>query len=241
MNYESVINIRDLLADDWKQMFDTAVLERTQQRLDCAIRRAKRESRNVFPNDPNDIFKIFELCPINNVRVVILGQDPYHNNARQANGIAFSVGHPDEAPVAVPPSLRNIFKEITRVYPETKISNGDLSSWVEQGVFMLNTSLTVVQGQPGSHMDVWSEFTNEVLRIIEQIAKSVVYCLWGKFAENKRCLITNERSKILACSHPSPLSAYKTDTPFIGSGIFKQINEHIMCVDSGELICWSTD
>ena len=234
MNHEQVINIKDLLPDDWKHMFSIGVLERTQQRLDNAIIQAKRESRNVFPDDANNVFKIFKLCPLHKVRVVVLGQDPYPKNASQANGIAFSV----QSGVTIPPSLRNMFKEIQRVYPETKNTNGNLTNWVEQGVFLLNTALTVVQGQPGSHIDVWVEFTDEVLRIIERRERThkLVYCLWGKFAEKKRGLITNPRSKILACSHPSPLSAYKTDKPFIGSGIFKCVND-----ETKESIKWNTE
>uniref|UniRef100_A0A6C0H6D9 Uracil-DNA glycosylase-like domain-containing protein n=1 Tax=viral metagenome TaxID=1070528 RepID=A0A6C0H6D9_9ZZZZ len=236
MNYDQEIVINDLLPVGWKQLFDSTILERTQQRLDEAIKQSKRESRNIFPYDPRDIFKVFKLCTLDDIRVVILGQDPYHNNARQANGIAFSV-YPG---VTIPPSLRNMFKEIQRVYPDTTNTHGDLTDWVKQGVFLLNTALTVVQGQPGSNMNIWSEFTDELFHILENKRnnKCVVYCLWGKFAESKRSLITNADSRILVCSHPSPLSAYKTDTPFMGSGIFKRINE-INALN--ESIKWSSD
>jgi uracil-DNA glycosylase len=163
--------------------------------------------------------RAFELTPIDNVKVVILGQDPYHGRG-QANGLAFSVHAGQKAP----PSLRNILKE-------TWDDVGgmpwvDLTRWAEQGVFLLNTVLTVEEKKPGSHANMgWETFTDEVIRTISQIQPHVVFMLWGNYAQKKEVLIDTEKHLVLKAPHPSPLSAYQG---FFGCKHFSQANKFIV-------------
>jgi uracil-DNA glycosylase len=213
-----VIKIEEFLNEGWRNRIGCDIINRTQERL----YRLNINTNDVFPAKREDIFRIFNECDIENVRVVIVGQDVYHNNEKQANGIAFSVNEG----VTTPPSLNNIFKELKREYGQYIKTKNDLIDWVKQGVFLMNASLTVERKKPGSHMDIWEEFTNKV---IEEIDKKgdVIFCLWGKFAEKKELLIKNDSNYILKCSHPSPFSAYKTENPFIGSDIFKKVNDKL--------------
>jgi len=154
------------------------------------------------------------------IRVVILGQDPYYaetNLTPQANGIAFDVNPGTK----IPPSLRNVRKELKRVYPDAV---GDLTRWVEQGVFMLNTFLTVIKDKPGNHRLIWERFTDHIIQIISNFPK-VIFVLWGKHAERSFGSKKSTQNRVLITSHPSPLSCTKTDTPFLGSDIFKRIND----------------
>jgi uracil-DNA glycosylase len=162
------------------------------------------------------------LCYPEDIKVVILGMDPYHSNKYQANGIAFSV-HDN---VDIPPSLHNIFKELHNTHPSCSQKNGNLSHWVKHGVFLLNSALTVLQNSPGSHMSIWTKFTDHIIDIIQK-HNDIVFCLWGRFAQTKEHLINPQTNIILKCSHPSPLSANRTDQPFIGSGMFLLINKHL--------------
>ena len=175
------------------------------------------KSKSKFYPDKSNIFKIFHLCPLNDIKVVILGMDPYYNGI--ANGIAFSV----DKNTKIPGSLRNIFKEIKNVYPEFKKTDGDLTNWVKQGVFLYNTALTVEHMKPGSHIKLWEQFTQNVIETIQQ-RDNIIFCLWGKYAEKYETMITNKTCKILKSSHPSGLSCYKTNRPFIGSNVFLNIN-----------------
>jgi uracil-DNA glycosylase len=221
MNYDlfGSLIIKELLPVEWLKLIDSGVIDRTQQRLERAINFAQKERVQIFPH-PNDIFRVLKECLPERIKVVIFGQDPYHSNPRQANGIAFSVS----PGVAIPPSLRNMFVEIQQNYPGTNHQSGDLNGWLSQGVFLMNAALTVLHGQPGSHMPVWNEFTDEIIRVLQNTPK--IYCLWGRFAEAKGTLLSHPKNIVLKCSHPSPLSAHKTETPFRGLGIFKLINQH---------------
>lgn len=213
------INFKDLIPDEYYNLLDQKIIKETEIKFNNEL---IKTNLNIFPKSDN-IFRIFKECKLNQIRVVILGQDVYHSNENQANGIAFSVN--DGIPL--PPSLKNIYKELLNCYPNTKV-NGNLTNWVKQGVFLLNCSLTVVQARPGSHMSIWSHFTDHIIKLISEKREKIIFCLWGKFGESKEFLINKNRGHIiLKCSHPSPLSAYKTNTPFIGSKIFKQINEHL--------------
>lgn len=229
MNYEKVPEIKCLLNKDWLDVIDEETVNDTQIMLNSQFENCKNESRCIFPNEQNDIFKVFNLCSLNDIKVVIIGQDPYHNNKFQANGIAFSVNKK----VIYPPSLRNIFKELNRSL-NINCTSGDISEWVKQGVFLMNTVLTVTQSQPGSHKKIWSKFTDEIIKKIQDKG-NVIFCLWGKYAEEKEILLTNKTNIILKCSHPSPLSAYKTDNPFIGSDIFNKINEELIRIDKTQI------
>ncbi|MBU1361868.1 MAG: uracil-DNA glycosylase [Gammaproteobacteria bacterium] len=173
----------------------------------------------IFPPQP---LRALELTPPEAVRAVILGQDPYHGRG-QAEGLAFSV-----APgVRLPPSLRNIFKEIQRDLktppPPFPTPGGSLVAWAKQGVLLLNTCLTVEEAQPASHAGRgWEVLTDAVIRHVASGPQPVVFMLWGAHAQSKRALIDTARHKLLMANHPSPLSALRPPTPFIGCGHFGQ-------------------
>lgn len=174
----------------------------------------------VFPKQ-SDLFSAFSLCGFNNVKVVILGQDPYHGKD-QAHGLSFSV--PPSAPI--PPSLRNIYKELASDLGTTPPTNGDLTPWAQQGVLLLNATLTVKESSPGSHQGQgWEIFTDAVIKKIAQEKEQVVFILWGKYAQAKASLIDSNKHLILSAPHPSPFSAY---TGFFGSKPFSRTNEYLV-------------
>lgn len=220
MNYKNNIDLIELLPASYIKTINKEILVETEHALNIEIKRSKDELTLIYPRK-QDLFNVFWKCPLENIRVVIIGQDPYHNNINQANGIAFSVQ--DDI---LPPSLKNIFKELKSCDPSINRLNGDLEDWVKQGVFLLNTSLTVNKGNPGSHIHVWEKFTDHIIDIIQKHG-NIIFCLWGKFAESKVHLIKNTSNIILKSSHPSPFSAFKTDNPFIGSKIFLKINDNL--------------
>ena len=175
-------------------------------------------SQTIYP-PMQDIYNCFKLTPYNKVKVVILGQDPYHNPG-QAHGLCFSVKI-----TPYPPSLINIFKEIANEYNCPVRQNGDLTDWAEQGVLLLNTSLSVRKNQPNSHKDCgWQTFTDEVIKLLNKSDNPIVYLLWGANARSKKKLITNPKHLVLESAHPSPLSAY---SGFFGNGHFKKCNEFL--------------
>ncbi|MBR5611203.1 MAG: uracil-DNA glycosylase [Bacteroidales bacterium] len=166
------------------------------------LHREKREKKTIYPPGPK-IFNAFDLTPFEKVRVVILGQDPYHGPG-QAEGLSFSVPHG----VKLPPSLQNIYKEIES---DTGIStagrDGSLEHWAEQGVFLLNAVLTVRASEPTSHSKIgWTTFTDSVIKAISDHKEGVVFLLWGNYARSKRDLIDHQRHYVLEAAHPSPLA-----------------------------------
>ena len=164
--------------------------------------RKEYSQRLIFP-PPSLIFKALDSCPLHKVRVVILGQDPYHGPG-QAHGLCFSV--PDG--VAHPPSLINIFKELEQDIEKPYPSSGDLSPWTQQGVLLLNATLTVASGQAGSHQKRgWEQFTDTVISTVSEQNTDVVFMLWGGYAKKKGSIINNEKHLVLTSGHPSPLSA----------------------------------
>jgi uracil-DNA glycosylase len=177
--------------------------------------------KKVYP-EPENIFKALTLTPFDEVKVVILGQDPYHGDG-QAMGLSFSV--PEE--VRNPPSLRNIFKELEvelgeKSEAEVKF-NGDLSCWAKQGVLLLNSVLTVEAGKPGSHSKKgWGDFTDQVIKKISEEKEGVVFILWGNYAKQKLNLIDEDKHLVLMSPHPSPLSAY---SGFFGNDHFIKANQ----------------
>jgi uracil-DNA glycosylase len=180
----------------------------------------------IFPATP---FRALALTPPERVRVVILGQDPYHG-AGQANGLAFSVS----ANVRPPPSLRNIFKELQT----PARTNGDLSAWAEQGVLLLNTCLTVEEGQAASHAKRgWEAFTDRLIAHLGAQAKPLFFLLWGAHAQAKRDLIAAHHT-VLTANHPSPLSALRPPAPFMGCGHFVQVNAQLQ-VRGEAIIDWN--
>lgn len=177
------------------------------------------ESKTVYP-PYEEIFNAFKLTPLSEVKVVILGQDPYHEPG-QAHGLAFST--PEGRPI--PRSLKNIFKEINEEYDYPVPESGCLESWAKQGVFLLNTVLTVEKGNANSHSKCgWQTFTDNVIKILDGQAQPIVFLLWGKQAEKKKELINNPNHLVLVTSHPSPFSARRG---FFGSNHFKLANEFL--------------
>ena len=175
--------------------------------------------KTIYP-PYEDIFNAFKLTPLSNVKVVILGQDPYHEEG-QAHGLAFST--PEGRPI--PRSLKNIFKEINAEYGYPIPESGCLESWAKEGVFLLNTVLTVEAGKANSHSKCgWQTFTDNVIKILNEHDEPIVFLLWGKQAEKKKELITNPNHLVLITSHPSPFSARRG---FLGSNHFRLANEFL--------------
>jgi len=172
----------------------------------------------VYPPAKN-IFHAFDLCPIDKVKVVIVGQDPYHGE-RQANGLSFAVNDG----VNPPPSLKNIYKEIQSDLGIVTLPSGDLSRWASQGVLMLNSVLTVSAGNPASHKTKgWEQFTDAVIKTLNEQRKNIVYLLWGKYAQVKGEVIDRQKNLVLISAHPSPYSA----TMFFGNHHFSQCNNYL--------------
>lgn len=205
------------VAAGWQPLVDDFFAGAVGQKLQGFLRERLDAGAVIFPPQP---LRALELTPPEDVRVVILGQDPYHGRG-QAEGLAFSV-----APgVALPPSLRNIFKELQRdlgtAPPPFPNPGGSLVKWATHGVLLLNTCLTVEEAQPASHAGRgWEVLTDAVIRHVSDGAKPVVFMLWGSHAQSKRALIDVKRHKVLMSNHPSPLSALRPPVPFIGCGHF---------------------
>ncbi len=187
--------------------------------FDKILKENKFLFKSYYP-DKKHIFKALEICPIENTKVVILGQDPYHGE-NQAHGLAFSV--PEFIPI--PPSLRNIFKELSSDLEISNPKHGDLTSWAKQGVLLLNTVLTVQPGKPGSHQKIgWEDYTDSIIKKLNDEKKHLVYMLWGKNAQTKEALIDIGKNLILKAPHPSPLSAYRG---FWGCKHFSKCNAYL--------------
>ncbi len=196
--------------ESWKPLFSE---------YDFNIESIYSNPNPIFPKNQEHIFRVFQLS-VHDIQVVLLGQDCYHSNEKQANGLAFSV----PKGVTIPPSLRNIFKELNLEFKDREYNfiHGDLNYWlIREKIFLLNCSLTVEQSSPGSHMDIWKEFTDDVIKFINKHNKKCVYILLGKFAEGKAKLIDKETCKtnVIIAAHPSPFSAHNG---FFNSNIFKK-------------------
>ena len=178
-----------------------------------------KEDNDIYPKNKQDTFKVFKMN-VEDIKIVFLGQDPYYTNENQADGLSFSVSNN----IKIPPSLKNIFKEIELEFPDRKYNfiHGDLTKWFEEeNIFLLNCSLTVKKSKPNSHINIWKKFTDNVIKFINDKNKNCVYFLLGNFAHNKIKLINKDQHKmVIKAVHPSPLSAYKG---FFNSGIFKQV------------------
>ena len=185
--------------------------------------REERSRHQVFPKAEN-VFKALELTPFDQVKVVILGQDPYHGD-HQAHGLSFSV----QQGVALPPSLQNIYKELETDLGIPVAKTGELTSWAKQGVLLLNTVLTVRAHEANSHRGMgWETFTDAVISSLNKSDHPIVFLLWGKPAQSKEKLITNGNHLILKSPHPSPLSAYRG---FFGSKPFSKINDFLIATN----------
>lgn len=180
------------------------------------LKAEKQAGKIIYPAG-NNIFNAFNTTPFSNVKVVILGQDPYHN-PNQAHGLSFSV----QDGIAPPPSLVNIYKELHTDIGMQRPTHGNLQKWAEQGVLLLNASLTVEQNKPMSHSKIgWHEFTNNVIKILSEQKENLVFMLWGGFAKSKMSMIDSSKHNILMAAHPSPLSAHNG---FFGCKHFSKAN-----------------
>lgn len=181
--------------------------------------RDEYKSGKVYPA-PAHIFKALDMCPFDQVRVVILGQDPYHG-VGQANGLCFAV----ESGTTLPPSLKNIFKEIKDDLKIDPIQDGDLSRWAKQGVLLLNATLTVRANTAGSHQGKgWEQFTDAVIKKLSEEKENLVFILWGNYAKQKGAVIDREKHLVLESAHPSPFSAH---SGFLGNKHFSQTNKYL--------------
>ena len=204
------------IEQSWKKALAEEFDKPYFRELVAELHREKQAGITVYPPG-GSIFKAFDLCPLDKVKVVILGQDPYHNPG-QAMGLSFSV--PEG--VAAPPSLKNIFKEIESDLGIRMSGSTDLTPWARQGVLLLNSVLTVRAGAAASHSGLgWQEFTDAVIRIISETQDGVVFLLWGNYAKTKAPLIDISRHHILAAAHPSPLAR----GAFFGCRHFSRANE----------------
>lgn len=184
-----------------------------------AFVKEENNSKVIYPEGKN-IFNAFSKCPYEHVKVVILGQDPYHGPG-QANGLSFSVN----PGVPMPPSLLNIFKERKADLHKPMPPDGDLSKWAEQGVLLLNATLTVAAKSPGSHQNKgWEEFTDAVIRLISDQKEKIVFILWGAYAQKKGAIIDRNKHFVIESPHPSPFAAHRG---FFGSKPFSRCNEYL--------------
>lgn len=217
-----------LIEESWKKALQEEFDKPYFAGLVNYLHREKAEGKTIFPPG-RMIFKAFELTPLDQVKVVILGQDPYHGPG-QAMGLSFSV--PENVPA--PPSLKNIFKEIETDLGVSMSGKPDLEKWARQGVMLLNSILTVRSGEPASHSRIgWQQFTDAVIRCISDNCEGVVFLLWGNFARSKRELIDTSRHHVLEAAHPSPLAK----GAFFGCRHFSKTNE-FLAAEGREPIDW---
>ena len=212
----SDMNVR--IDESWRQVLQPEFDKPYFELLTNFVRNAYRTTQ-CFP-PAGQIFRAFDLCPFNRVRVVIIGQDPYHD-FNQAHGLCFSV----QDGVRVPPSLENIYKELNRDLGKPIPTSGNLTHWAEQGVLLLNATLTVEAHRAGSHQGKgWEELTDAAIQALNNQRENVVFMLWGSYAQRKGQFIDRRRHLVLTVVHPSPLSAYRG---FIGCGHFSQANAYL--------------
>jgi len=206
------------IEDSWKKKLQTEFDKPYFKTLTDFVRNEYQQS-TIFPPG-RLIFNAFNLCPFNQVKVVIIGQDPYHGPG-QAHGLCFSV----DAGIPFPPSLVNIFKEIKADLGKEIPTSGNLTRWAEQGVLLLNATLTVRAHQAGSHQRRgWEEFTDATIRLLAEEREHLVFILWGAYAQKKGAFIDRNKHLVLTSAHPSPLSAYNG---FFGNKHFSQANAYL--------------
>ena len=210
------MNVR--IEESWKQKL-TPEFEKDYFIKLTEFVRAEYASKTIYP-PAKQIFNAFDHCPFDDVKVVIIGQDPYHGPG-QAHGLCFSVAEG----IPNPPSLQNIFKEILSDLGKPMPANGDLTRWARQGVLLLNATLTVQAHQAGSHQRKgWEEFTDAAIRLLAEEREHLVFILWGAYAQKKGAFIDRSKHLVLASAHPSPLSAYNG---FFGNKHFSRTNEYL--------------
>lgn len=207
------------IGNEWDELLKEEFKKEYYLRLRTVLA-GEYKTQTIYP-DMHDIFNSLKYTSYSDVKVVIIGQDPYHGPG-QAHGLCFSV----KKGIEPPPSLKNIFKEINEELGTSIPNHGELTSWAKQGVLLLNTVLTVRRGQPNSHKGLgWEKFTDKVIELLNKREEPIVFLLWGANAKQKQSLITNPQHPVLCCAHPSPLSAYNG---FFGCGHFKACNEFLI-------------
>ncbi len=203
----------------WSQLLQEEFNQSYFKNLTEFVKNEYKE-HTVFPPQES-VFAAFENTPLEQTKVIILGQDPYHGKG-QANGLSFSVNEG----IAIPKSLQNIFKELNSDLGIENSNNGDLNHWAKQGVLLLNTTLTVREGEAGSHQNKgWEEFTDKVIQNASKTNKGLVFLLWGNYARKKKSIISLNNHLILESAHPSPLSAYRG---FFGNQHFSKTNDFLI-------------
>lgn len=211
----------------WKAMLN-AEFEKPYFKELVGFVKEEYKTRRIYPAG-SKIFSAFDHCELGNLKVVILGQDPYHGDG-QANGLCFSVSDG----IKPPPSLVNIFKEIQDDLGIPMPKSGNLERWAKQGVLLLNATLTVRANEPASHQNRgWEQFTDEIIRTLSNSKENLVFILWGAFAQKKEELIDAKKHFILKAAHPSPFSAYKG---FLGCGHFSKTNEYLKKLGFKEIV-----
>lgn len=204
----------------WLQHLHDQFEQPYMQQLSQFLRAEKASGKRIYPAG-DAIFAALNTTPLEAVKVVILGQDPYHG-PNQAHGLSFSVPHGQ----AIPPSLQNIYKELENDVGVTQAQHGNLSSWAEQGVLLLNSVLTVQHGQAASHQGKgWEQFTDAVISVLNQQRDGLVFLLWGSYAQRKGQVIDRDRHLVLSAPHPSPLSAHRG---FLGCKHFSKANDYLV-------------
>tara|TARA_A100000164_G_scaffold115033_1_gene101412 strand:- start:1004 stop:1672 length:669 start_codon:yes stop_codon:yes gene_type:complete len=217
------------ISESWKKVLEKEF--QTDYFKNISLKTREEYSKFVCYPPGSKLFRAFDECPFNKLKVVIIGQDPYHGE-NQANGLCFSV---DDG-VEKPPSLKNIFKELNTSFTKNERTNSDLSDWSNQGVLLLNSILSVRRKFPGSHRHIgWEEFTENVIKIISKEKMNLVFMLWGNYAKNKEKFIHDNNHLVLKSGHPSPLSANKGF--WFGNNHFKKCNDFLIANDL-ETIKW---
>ena len=207
------------IENSWKTVLENE-FEKPYFKDLITIIKEEYKTKTCYPPE-NEIFAAFNLCPFDNVKVVVIGQDPYHGKG-QANGLCFSV----QNDVNLPPSLRNIFKELQNDLGAYSPSHGNLEHWAKQGVLLLNATLTVRESDAGSHQSLgWEKFTDEVINILSKEKEKIVFLLWGGFAKRKGRKIDQNKHHVLISGHPSPLSANRGY--WFGNSHFSKTNEYL--------------
>lgn len=222
MNIQPEISWNELLNEEFEKPYFWEIKSFLKTEIDSG--------KIIYPHWSN-IFAAFDKAPLDRLKVVILGQDPYHGEG-QAHWLSFSV----QVGVKVPPSLKNIYKEIKNEYPDFKIpESGNLEHWADQWILMLNSILTVEASKPASHSKIgWALFTDNVIKKISDSQQGIIFVLWGNFSRWKKVLIDTDKHFVLESPHPSPFSAYNW---FFGNGHFKEINK-ILKQEKKEQIKW---
>lgn len=203
--------------ESWKKALNSEFTKPYWEKLTEVVRQDYQKSI-VYPL-PTNVFRAFDICPFDEVKVVIVGQDPYHG-PNQAMGLSFAVNEG----IALPPSLRNIFKEIESDLEVKPYHSGDLSRWAKQGVLLLNSVLTVQAGKPASHAGLgWEQFTDAAIAALNDKREHIVYMLWGKYAQKKGLVLDRKKNLALESAHPSPLAG----KAFFGNHHFSRCNEYL--------------